>query len=351
MTRPDDRRAGALIRRVAAVLALSTAWLGAAPAAAEDKPAGSSQTQLARDIVAGLDKVFGGPHKGYRTAHSKGILLDGTFRPSKDAASLTRAEHLTGGDVDVTVRFSNFAGVPHVGDNTGDANPKGMAIKFLLPEGGSTDIVAHSFDGFAAQTPEEFRRFVQALGSSDPQDFADHLAAHPAAKRFIEAPKPAPVSFATEAFYGVNAFSFINAAGESRFGKYRLVPVAGVAHLSAAEAAAKDPDYLSQDMAERLENGPVQFRLLVQLAGEGDPITRAAFPWPEDREQVELGVLSLTTLAADSVARQRELVFTPLSLVGGIAPSDDPMLITRTRSYRMSYSRRLTAGAAATDSH
>lgn len=342
MNRTEDSSTGDMLRRAAGVLFLSAALSNSAPAVAQDTPAASSQTQIARDIVTGLDKVFGGPHAGHRAAHAKGMLLDGTFRPHPDAAALTRAEHLAGDEVPVLVRFSNFAGVPDVPDNSGAANPKGMAIKFLLPDGGVTDIVAHSYDGFAAQTPSEFRRFVEALGSSDPQDFAEHLAAHPAARRFIDAPKPAPVSFATEAFYGVNAFEFTNAAGDSRFGKYRLVPVAGVAHLSDAEMADRDPEYLNNEMIERLGAGPVRFRLLVQLAGKGDSVIRAAFPWPKDREEVELGTLTLSGFAEQSAERQRDLLFTPLSLVGGIAPSDDPMLISRTRSYRISHDRRRT---------
>ncbi|MEF2550553.1 catalase family peroxidase [Aurantimonas sp. A2-1-M11] len=350
MIRTDDRKSGDTLRRAAGCIVLAAAIGIAAPASAQKSPAGSGQTEIARGIVDGLDKVFGGPYAGHRAAHAQGILLDGMFRPSGHAASLTRAEHLTGSDVPVLVRFSDFAGMPEVPDHDGAANPKGMAIKFLLPDGGSTDIVVHSFDGFAAQTPAEFRDFVQALGSKDPQVLADHLAAHPAARRFVDTPKPAPVSYATEAFFGVNAFAFTNAAGESRFGKYRLVPEAGVAHLSEAETKERDADYLSRDMAQRMQDGPVRFRLLVQLAGEGDSLTRAAFPWPKDREEVELGTFFLTGFAENAAARQRDLLFTPLSLVGGIAPSDDPMLISRTRSYRLSHDRRRTRDPVVADS-
>jgi catalase len=49
---------------------------------------------LSRDVIAAFDKVDGGVHPGFRPAHAKGILLTGTFAPSPDAASLTRAPHL-----------------------------------------------------------------------------------------------------------------------------------------------------------------------------------------------------------------------------------------------------------------
>jgi hypothetical protein len=72
---------------------------------------------LSRDVIAAFDKADGGIHPGFRPAHAKGILLTGIFAPSPDAASLTRAPHLQQSPTPVTVRFSNFAGIPTVPDN------------------------------------------------------------------------------------------------------------------------------------------------------------------------------------------------------------------------------------------
>ena len=77
-----------------------------------------------------------------------------------------------------------------------------MAIKFHLPGGMDTDIVAQSYDGFPVRTAEAFLVFVRALaasgpGVSSPTPLANFLASHPQVKRFVEAPKPAPASFAT----------------------------------------------------------------------------------------------------------------------------------------------------------
>lgn len=303
---------------------------------------------MARDIVSALDSLSGGPHEGYRAGHAKGILVGGVFKPAPDASRLTRAVHLRGEEVPVVVRFSNFAGAPSLPDHHAAAAPRGMAIKFMLDDGGATDIVAHSYNGFPAATPEDLLAFLRALDSDDPQVLARHLAAHPEARRFADAPKPPPESYATERYYGVSAFNFTNAEGASRYGKYVLVPAAGTAYLESEDAAARDVDYLFHEIVERLESGQATFSLTVQLAGEGDSLVDGSLPWPADRSTVDLGSIELRNVIPDNAARQREILFTPLSLVGGIAPSQDPMLISRTRAYRVSHQRRATGNPATT---
>ena len=51
--------------------------------------------KLSRDVIAGFDKANGGVHPGFRPAHAKGLLLTGTFAPSPEAASLSRAPHFS----------------------------------------------------------------------------------------------------------------------------------------------------------------------------------------------------------------------------------------------------------------
>ena len=121
-----------------------------------------------------------------------------------------------------------------------------------------------------------------------------------------------------------------------RHGRYRVLPEAGLRHLDAAEAAARAPDFLGRELADRLSRGPARFRLLVQLAGEGDAVNDGTVPWPADRPAVELGTLSLRAM----VPEPPDLTFVPTNLVGGVAPSDDPLLLARTRAYRISAERR-----------
>ncbi len=300
--------------------------------------------QLYEQIVDALNALFG-LHRGYRPVHAKGILCQGTFSPAATAASVSRAPHFQSASVPITVRFSDFAGIPTVSDGDPLASPRGIAIRFHLPGGTDTDIVAHSYDGFPTRTAEEFLEFVRALagsgpGSPDPKPLTSFLASHQQARRFAEAPKPAPSSFATESYYAVNAFRFINREGTSRPGRYGIRPEAGEAHLDAAEAPRRPGNYLFDELAQRLSRGAVRFRLLVQLAAEGDPVDDGSQPWPEGRPQVELGTLSITSQVADSAAAERRLVFDPARLVDGIELSDDSLPAVRSAVYAVSYRRR-----------
>src|SRR5277367_4208256 len=212
---------------------------------------------LSRETLAVFDKENGGVHPGFRPVHAKGILLTGVFTPSSEAASLTSAPHIQRNSTPVTVRFSDFAGIPAVPDNDPQgASPRGCAIRFHLAEHAHTDIVAHSVDAFPSRTAEQFLEFLNALISTDPAGphpnaIEQYLGSHPAALNFVQTPKPIPTSFAKESFFAISAFKFTNADGVSRYGRYRMLPVAGNEYLDEAAAAAKGPDFLFNEIKER----------------------------------------------------------------------------------------------------
>jgi len=306
---------------------------------------------LGQNIVQQFDTIFG-VHPGFRPAHAKGILLAGTFTPSPEAASLTRAPHIQRTSTPVTVRFSDSTGVPVIPDNDPNASPHGMAVRFHLAEHSHTDIVSHSTNGFPARTGEEFLEFLKALATSDlskpsdpanPKPIEKFLGSHPAALAFVQAPKPAPSSFAREMYFAITAYHFANKDGETRFGRYRIVPVAGEEHLDAKTAAAKGPNYLFDELKERIAKGPIEFRVLVQLAEGGDVVDDATIQWPASRTLFELGNLKLTHLAADNAAEQKQIIFDPIPRVDGIEPSADPLLELRAAVYLISGRRRRSA--------
>jgi catalase len=302
---------------------------------------------LSQEFLQQFDNIFG-LNPGFRPAHAKGTMLTGVFTPSSDAPNLTRAPHILRESTPVTVRFSDSTGIPLVPDNDPNANPRGFAIRFNLAEHVHTDIVSHSTDGFPTRTGQEFLEFLRALASSDPKNLSGSpleafLGAHPKALAFMQAPKPAPSSFARENFFGVTAMQFTNKDEVSRFGRYRIVPEAGNEHLDDATAATKGVNYLMDEIAERVTKGPVKFRILVQLANDGDVVDDATIHWPEDRTQFELGTISLTQLVANSAHEQKQIIFDPIPRVDGIAPSDDPLLELRAAIYLMSGRRRRSA--------
>jgi catalase len=301
------------------------------------------ENDVATQVVDVFNAIFG-VHPGFRAVHAKGIVCQGVFRPAAAAAAISRAAHLQAKPVPVTVRFSDSPGVPTVPDGDANAGPRGMAVKFHLPGGAATDIVTHSYNGFPVATVEEFLAFIRALAASGPGAPAPtpldaFLVGRPGAQRFL-APKPVPASFAAEAYYGVNAFRFINREGTSRPGRYQVLPVAGVTHLSPQDAAARPADFLFDELRERLSRGPAEYRLVVQLAADGDPVHDGSIIWPADRPVVELGTLSLTAPVADSAATERKLIFDPIRLTDGIELSDDPLPAARSKVYSVSYERR-----------
>jgi len=301
---------------------------------------------LSHQVIEAFDKVDGGVHPGFRPAHAKGILLNGVFTASAEAASLTRAPHVQRASTPVTVRFSNFAGIPAVSDNDLQvASPRGFAVRFRLAEHVHTDIVAHSVDAFPTRTAEEFLEFLDALIATDPAGphpnaVEQFLGAHPAALTFVQLPKPIPTSFARESFFAVPAFKFTNAQGTSRLGRYRVLPAAGNEYLDEAGAAAQGPNFLIDEIKERVAKEPVRFQIVVQLAQGGDTVDDATIRWPDDRPQLVFGEISLTEIAADNAKEQQQIIFDPIPRVGGIEASADPLFEPRANIYLMSGRRR-----------
>ena len=66
-----------------------------------------------------------------------------------------------------------------------------------------------------------------------------------------------PDSFADEEYYGVDAFVFVNKAGERQAVRYHMMPER-VVHLATADAAKQSPNFLVDELPERLKHGPVK---------------------------------------------------------------------------------------------
>jgi catalase len=310
-------------------------------------PSDEKLIQLSQDLLQQFDTIFG-LHPGFRPAHAKGLLLSGTFTPDPAATSLTRAPHLNRPSTPVTARFSNSTGLPLLPDNDPNADPRGLAIRFNLAEHVHTDIVSHSFDGFPSHTGQEFLEFLRAVAASSqasasPTPIEKFLSEHPAALAFVQAPKPAPASFATETYFGVTAMKFINGSGASRFGRYRILPDAGIQHLDASVAVSKDTNYLFEELQQRIGSGPIGFKIVVQLAEGSDVVDDATVHWPADRPLAPFGHFTLDAIVPENEAQQKRIIFDPIPRVDGIEPSDDPLLELRAAVYLISGRRRRAA--------
>ncbi|KAL2038894.1 hypothetical protein N7G274_008416 [Stereocaulon virgatum] len=312
----------------------------------------SSDPQIAKtsqDLVSQFHTIFG-PQPGIRPAHGKGLLLAGTFHPSKAAATLTTAPHLiTPTTTPLTIRFSNSTGLPNIPDTDPNANPRGIGIRFHIAEHIHTDVIAHSTPYFPTRTGAEFLEFLKALSAHPPENggvsaVEEFLASHPAALAFVRAEKAAPSSFAREAFYGVNAFRFVDGEGRETVFRYRIVPTLGEEHLDEEGLKARSPDFLFEDMMKRVEGGEeTVFKLLAQIAEEGDVVDDATVRWPESRKLVELGEVRVEKVVGENAKKQKKIIYDPIPRVEGIEASADPLLEMRANVYLISGKERRAA--------
>ncbi len=83
-----------------------------------------------------------------------------------------------------------------------------------------------------------------------------------------------------------------NAQGQKRAVRWRWQPQAPVVEMDAETRKQASVDFLSQELQQRLANGPVRWNL-VTTAEPGDAIDDPSVPWPESRDQVVAGVLSV----------------------------------------------------------
>jgi catalase len=305
---------------------------------------GAEDESVAVRLVNQMNALYG-RHPGVRANHATGAVFEGTFTPAPGADTLSSAVFLKGAPTPLVIRFSNAGGVPDASDTDPSTDRvRGMAIKFRIADGSEADIICISANGFPVATGEDFLTLLQAVGASGPNapkptPAEKFLSTHPAALAFVTAPKPVAVSYGTQPFFGVNAFKFTNAQGTSKFGRYQVVPEGGPAYVSDEEAAKRPPNALADNLRAALEKGPVKFRLVVQLAAADDPTTDATKVWPESRPTVELGEIAVTK-ALDTKKVENELLFLPTNVTGGIEPSDDPLINTRTEAYAESFARR-----------
>lgn len=293
-----------------------------------------------------VNEVFG-RHPGFRALHAKGVVMAGTFCPTADAASLTRAGHMHGPELPVTVRFSNGSGNPDQPDWAPD--PRGLAVKFYLPDGSRTDIVAVSTPRFPTRTPEGFIELVQAqdAGLAALWKFPMFLAHHREAIGVLPVAVPSlapPSSYATIPYYALHAYKWIGSDGGERFVRYTLKPAARGPRLNPLSARRRGRDYLQEEIVERVKGDPVLFSLEVQIASPADPVDDPSAAWPKQRRRVTVGTLKVTDPDTEREQGGDVLVFDPSRVTDGIECSDDPVLRFRPRAYSESIRRRTESG-------
>ncbi|MEE7477278.1 catalase family peroxidase [Methylobacterium hispanicum] len=328
--------------KIARALATGVALALAVGSAASAQDA-SNDASTAEQTIDVMNKLFG-KHPGFRANHAKGVVAEGSFTPSPEAAKISKASLFQGPAVPVTVRFSDATGVPTIPDGAANANPHGMALKFKLADDTEMDVVVNALKYFPVATGEEFRDLLKAVSESGPDAprptaLEKFTASHPAAATAGKTAQT-PSSFARQTYNGVNAFVFVDKDGKRQAFRYRFVPVEGEEILPPEEAAKRDPGYLMAEIGPRLAKEPARFRVLAQLAEAGDPTNDATKPWPDDRRTIDLGTLTVAKAVPDSREAEKALLFMPNALTDGIEVSDDPLIDARVQAYAVSFGRR-----------
>jgi catalase len=286
------------------------------------------------------------PRPQDRRLHARGAVYDARFVPSRQIDNLTIATHLRN-ETPAVVRFSNGAGF---GADDRKPGVRGMAVKFLADGHAVADLAAADTPTFPARTPEGFVAVVELLSKLDSgpvgrlqavPKLVSILVRHPETRRvLLRRPAKPPASFATTGYHGLNTFVLVDADGQRRAFRYRLVPELGVKALDDGQARTLPHDFLIAELDQRLTQGPVVFKLNFQFAEPGDSTTDPTIAWPEQRTILPAGQIIITSRSSNEDHWQQQ-VFDPTRVPAGVELSDDPILAFRAQAYAVSAQRRL----------
>ncbi|HEV3144530.1 MAG TPA: catalase family peroxidase [Gemmataceae bacterium] len=295
-------------------------------------------------FVDGFEEV-NGVHSGFRRNHAKGVGVSGSFESNGNGVRLSKAVVFQPGNVPVLGRFSFGGGQPDVAD--APAAVRGLGLQFSLPNGELWRSAMINLPVFPFRTPEAF--YEQLLASKpdpetfkpDPAKMKAFLAHHPEtaeALKIIEGQPPSS-GFGNSTFYGLNAFRFTNAAGDTIPVRWFLRPMQPF-EAAGTPPAPQDKKYLFEALIAQIHRQPLRWHLIVIVGRPGDPTNDATIAWPAEREQVDVGTITLDRIESDDTSPARDINFDPLVLPAGIAPSDDPLLSARSAVYSQSFTRR-----------
>jgi catalase len=303
-----------------------------------------SPGHLDADRMIDQFEAANGEHPGFRRNHAKGVCATGWFEGNGNGERLSTASVFARGRVPVVGRFALAGGQPMMPD--GPAAVRSLALQFLLPDGQQWRTGMNDIPVFPLKDPQAFYDQLVATtpdpktGKPDPTAIQAFFARNPATARALGLIKAQPFSsgFANATYNALNAFLFVDRAGTAHPVRWSMVAVDAFAPEPAETPAGKN--YLFDALADRLTQ-PAQWHLVLTVGQPGDPTGDATLPWPADREKVDAGLLTLTTVQGEDGGACRDVNYDPLILPAGIAASDDPLLSARSAAYSESFTRRV----------
>jgi catalase len=296
-------------------------------------------------IIDTFEQVSG-PHPGFRRNHAKGVGVSGSFDSNGRGATLSQASVFAAGRVPVIGRFSLAGGQPFQAD--APHTVRSMAILFKLAGGEEWRTGMINIPVFVVNTPQAFYKQLQAsapdpaTGKPDPAKMSAFLASNPATAKAIQLVRGDVVSsgFENSTFNSLNAFRFISANGEVTPVRWSMVPAQPFEPVSTTQPAHADANYLFDALIASVHQHPLQWHLVITIGQPSDPTNDATLPWPQDRQQIDVGTLTIDKIESEETSPARDINFDPLVLPKGITGSDDPLLSARSAAYSQSFTRR-----------
>jgi len=327
-------------RSVFGSLALISVVVAGAAAAFAYTAGWFSPRRLTPDKVVDAFTPPTGAPLGHRRNHAKGICFTGRFESNGGGSALSRAQVFTRGQYPALGRFNLGTADPNAPDAT--VRVRGMGLRISTPDGQEwrTAMVDPPF--FPVSTPQAFYELLLASASKDASAMRTFSGAHPEIAAFGAWAKSAPWtgSYAENRFNGLNAFIFVDNSGAEHAVRWSLLPAAQPVPVSPDDLAKRGPNFLEEEIAERVRGGPLRWTMVVTVANPDDPTADPSKAWPEDRRAVDVGTLTVEEIQPERDGPCRDINFDPTVLPSGIRTSDDPFPAARSSVYAKSYDRR-----------
>jgi catalase len=277
---------------------------------------------------------------GHRKNHAKGICFTGTFEANGAGSGLSRAQVFTRGQYPALGRFNLATADADAPDAT--VRVRGLGLRISTPDGQEWRMAMIDAPFFAVSTPQVFYGLLLASSNKDPNAMKTLVGEHPEIAAFGAWAKSAPWtgSYAEERFNSLDSFIFTDNSGAEHAVRWSLLPAAQPVSVSPEDLAKRGPDFLEQEIAERVRGGPQRWTMAVTVANPGDPTADPSKAWPEDRRTVEVGTMTVRQIEAERDGPCRDINFDPTVLPTGMRTSDDPFPAARSSAYAKSYDRR-----------
>jgi catalase len=282
----------------------------------------------------------GGPALGHRRNHAKGICFTGVFDANGAGSELSVAPVFVRGQYPVVGRFNLGTPNPDAADAT--VRVRGLGISISTPDGQEWRSAMIDPPMFPVPTPQTFYELLRASGTKDPNAIKTFAEAHPEFVAFGEWAKTAPWhrSYAEEQFNSLNSFVFIDKAGTEHVVRWSLLPAAQPVAITPDELAKLGPNFLEQEITQRVAGAPQRWTMVVSVADPGDPTADPTKRWPDDRHKIDVGTLVAQRVEPEPDGPCRDINFDPTVLPSGMRTSDDPFPAARSAAYAKSYDLR-----------